>query len=86
MSGAAGERAVPDDPFLIMLNAWWEPLDFVIPAPPHRPWLASRVDTADPNAVGRTVEPSPRVSLIGSSLLVLRGTHLAPADSRERQG
>ena len=31
LSGATGDHTRPDDPFLIMLNAWWEPLDFTIP-------------------------------------------------------
>jgi isoamylase len=77
MSGATGEHAAPDDPFLIMLNAWWESLDFAIPAPlTDRGWHVE-VDTADPNAVGRTIEPSAPVSLIGRSLMLLRGTQPA---------
>jgi isoamylase len=31
MSGATGDDTRPDDPFLLMFNAWWEPLDFTIP-------------------------------------------------------
>jgi glycogen operon protein len=32
LSGATGEAASADEPFLLMLNAWWEPLDFVVPS------------------------------------------------------
>jgi glycogen operon protein len=39
-----------DDDFLVLFNAWWEPLDFVIP--PTRPGLAWRaeMDSYDPAA------------------------------------
>ena len=31
LSGATGDDTAPDDPFLLMLNSWWEPLDFKVP-------------------------------------------------------
>ena len=33
LSGATGDPTRPDDPFMLMLNSWWEPLDFTIPDP-----------------------------------------------------
>ncbi|BBH68405.1 glycogen operon protein GlgX homolog [Actinoplanes sp. OR16] len=63
-----------DDDFLVLVNSWWEPLDFVLP--PTRPdarWTAE-IDSYDPGAVngqdvrgaGETVTLGPR------SVVVLR--------------
>ena len=40
--------ARPDDPFLTMLNAWWEPLDFSVPEALRSFEWRVEVDTADP--------------------------------------
>ena len=43
-----------DDDFLVLVNSWWEPLDFTLP--PTRPgaqWQAE-IDTFDPAAPGST--------------------------------
>jgi isoamylase len=32
LSGSTGDDAHPDDPFLLMLNAWWEPLNSASPS------------------------------------------------------
>ncbi len=74
MSGATGEHSAPDDPFLFMLNAWWEPLDFSIPVPLRDLSWRVEIDTADPTAAGRSAEPSVPLTLIGRSLMLLRGT------------
>ena len=66
--------ARPDDPFLVLLNAWWEPLEFNVPEPLRDLGWRIEVDTADPSAAGRAVDPSAAVPLIGRSLLLLRGT------------
>jgi isoamylase len=77
LSGAAGDDAPTDDPFLVMFNAWWEPLDFSVPESLRsRDWQIT-VDTADPAAVDRAIDPSAGVSLTGRSLMLLEGT--APA-------
>ena len=31
LSGDTGDPTRPDDPFLILINAWWEPLAFTVP-------------------------------------------------------
>ncbi len=37
-----------DDDFMVMVNAWWEPLDFVLPATrPGAQWQAE-IDSNDP--------------------------------------
>jgi glycogen operon protein len=77
LSGATGDDADPDDPFLWMLNAWWEPLNFSVPESLR--YLAWRIeaDTADPSAAGRSVEASAALPLTGRSLMLLRGTESA---------
>jgi glycogen operon protein len=73
LSGATGDDNGPlDDPFLIMFNAWWEPLAFTVP-PSLRslPWQIE-IDTADPAGAGRAVDAMAPVTLVGRSLLALR--------------
>jgi len=39
-----------DDDFLVLVNSWWEPLDFVLPATrPGAQWQAE-IDSYDPTA------------------------------------
>jgi pullulanase/glycogen debranching enzyme len=52
LSGVTGDDARPDDPFLWMLNAWWEPLDFSVPESLRGPGWLVEVDTGDPGASG----------------------------------
>ena len=41
-----------DDDFLVLVNAWWEPLDFTLPdTRPQAEWRAE-IDTFDPAAAG----------------------------------
>jgi isoamylase len=73
-TGPEGQPLLDDD-FLVLVNGWWEPLEFTIPD--YRPGLAWRaeIDTFDPAAVaqpplrraGDLVTVGPR------SVLVLRG-------------
>jgi isoamylase len=72
---AADGSPMVDDDFLVLVNAWWEPLQFTIPD--HRTGLAwqAEIDSFDPGAVvsaprrraGDCVTVGPR------SVLVLRG-------------
>ena len=65
-----------DDDFLVLVNAWWEPLDFTIP--PTRAgqaWLAE-IDTHDPAAAARTAgsrQAGDKVTVGSRSVAVLRG-------------
>ncbi len=77
LSGDTGDDAHPDDPFLVMFNAWWEPLDFSVPASLRDVAWQIEVDTADPTAAGRPVDPSAAVPLTGRSLMLLRGAQAA---------
>ena len=76
---AADGTLLLDDDFLILVNAWWEPLDFTIPqARPGQSWQLA-VDSYDPHrATGdRAAAPSQRaedrVTVGPRSVCVLRG-------------
>jgi len=64
-----------DDDFLLMVNAWWEPLEFVIPATrPGQVWHGE-LDTFDPT---RDPVPAPlsaggTVTVGARSVVLLRG-------------
>jgi isoamylase len=78
---AADGALLIDDDFLVLVNAWWEPLDFVIPA--TRAGLAWRAeidsydptvpDTAPRRCAGDPATVGPR------SVAVLRGPLVSPA-------
>jgi glycogen operon protein len=72
LSGATGDPTRPDDPFLWMINAWWEPLNFSIPEPLRDLAWHVELDTANPNGARSTLEPSGPVTLPGRSLMLLR--------------
>jgi isoamylase len=78
MSGATGDPARPDDPFLLMLNAWWEPLEFIVPQSLRGPSWQVEVDTADPSAA-RAIDAGSPVTLVGRSLMLLRSPRSAAA-------
>ena len=73
LGGATGDDGRPDDPFLVLLNAWWEPLEFRVPESLRDLDWVIEVDTVDPAASGRAVDPSAAVQLTGRSLVLLRG-------------
>jgi len=43
-----------DDDFLVLVNAWWEPLEFVLPATREQASWCTEIDTYDPAAPGRS--------------------------------
>ena len=77
LSGATGDDAHPDDPFLWMMNAWWEPLDFSVPVALRGLGWQTEIDTNDPAASDRAVDPTSSVTLTGRSLVLLRGNQPA---------
>jgi isoamylase len=72
---AADGTFLLDDDFLVLVNAWWEPLDFVLP--PIRAQASWRVeiDTYDPAATGRSgvasLRAAGRVTVGPRSVVVL---------------
>jgi glycogen operon protein len=69
-----------DDDFLVLVNAWWEPLEFLIPATRPDPAWRAEIDTYDPAAAvaapqrraGEPVTVGPR------STVVLKNPRPAP--------
>jgi isoamylase len=74
LSGSTGDHTRADDPFLLMINAWWEPLVFAIPVPLRDQHWHVEVDTAEPQAGERTVGGGDTVTLTGRSLMLLRSS------------
>lgn len=72
--GDRGER-ITDDSFLLMFNAWHEPLDFVVPVNHGKEWQVV-VDTQRPEGVapgsGRKVTQGDRLRLADRSMVVLQ--------------
>jgi isoamylase len=72
---AADGSLMVDDDFLVLVNAWWEPLQFTIPD--TRPGLAWRaeIDSFDPGTVPSAPRrrAGDRVTAGPRSVLVLRG-------------
>jgi glycogen operon protein len=66
-----------DDDFLVLVNSWWEPLDFTLPSiRPNQRWCAE-IDTFEPaTAAGSTeLRAADRRTVGPRSLVVLRGGH-----------
>jgi isoamylase len=74
LGGATGDDAHPDDPFLLMLNASWEPLDFNVPESLQDIGWRIEVDTANSGPASRLVEPSTAIPVTGRSLILLHGS------------
>ena len=78
---AADGALLIDDDFLVLVNAWWEPLDFVIPA--VRAGLAWRaeIDSYDPAApdTARQRHAGDPITVGPRSVAVLRGPLVSPA-------
>jgi len=72
LSGDTGDPKRPDDPFLLMINAWWEPLDFSVPDPQRDARWHVEVDTENPEAAPLALDPAAPVTMGGRSLLLLR--------------
>ena len=78
-TGPDGQPLLDDD-FLVLVNAWWEPLEFTVGD--CRPGLAWRaeIDTFDPAAAAGAARcrAGDRVTVGPRSVLVLRGPRLSP--------
>ena len=75
-----------DDDFLVMVNAWWEPIEFVVPEIfPGQLWHAE-IDSYDPAATAAAPErhTGDRVTIGPRSVVVLRGARpLVPPQATE---
>jgi len=72
---AADGTFLLDDDFLVLVNAWWEPLDFVLPATRAEASWHVEIDTHDPAATGRSgvasLRAAGRVTVGPRSVVVL---------------
>ena len=80
-----------DDDFLVLVNAWWEPLDFTVPSTrPDAAWQ-SEIDTSDPEEalLASGGETAPRraggdqVTVGPRSVVVLKSPRELPAAARK---
>jgi isoamylase len=69
-----------DDDFLLLVNAWWEPLDFVVPATRDNQTWHPVIDTYEPTGIAAPTEVATggRRTVRPRSIVVLRGRHTAP--------
>jgi isoamylase len=75
--------ALLDDDFLVLFNAWWEPLDFDIPSIRAGQTWHAEIDTYDPPAAATMPQrqAAERVTVGPRSVTVLRGPrHTDPAE------
>jgi glycogen operon protein len=59
---------------MILINSWWEPLDFKVPDALRDLGWRVELDTADPTVSGRGIDPSAAITLTGRSLMLLHTT------------
>ncbi|MET9734352.1 glycogen debranching protein GlgX [Streptomyces sp. NPDC006458] len=65
-------RPVLDDSFLLLLNSYWEPVDFTLPGAAYGARWSALIDTADPQGVpDETEHKAATVLTVGSRSLVL---------------
>jgi glycogen operon protein len=79
LSGEASDGQPADTPFLLMVNAWWDSLEFHLPRDARTTSWSRIVDTAQacPPARPAPVAPATGMTLAGRLLLLLQG--LTPA-------
>ena len=82
---AADGTLLVDDDFLVLVNAWWEPVEFTVPEvrPVPQDWL-TELDSYDPAVPAAAEQPrqaGDRVRVRPRSLLVLRSKAAGAATS-----
>jgi pullulanase/glycogen debranching enzyme len=78
LSGEASDGQPVDSPFLLMINAWREPLEFHLPPDARTASWSVTVDTAQ---AFPSVDPATGVTLAGRSLLLLQGARHTPGQA-----
>jgi isoamylase len=78
---AADGSPLLDDDFLVLVNAWWQPLGFTIPATRAQTTWQTAIDTYDPARPPATasLRPGDQVTVDPRSIIVLRSP--LPANS-----
>ena len=72
---AADGSDLLDDDFLMLVNAWWEPLRFVVPATRSGQEWVKEIDTFEPGAIvpAEKLGAAEPVTVGPRSVVVLRG-------------
>jgi len=76
LSGDTGDSANPNDPFLILINSWWQPLDFTVPDSLRDLGWQVEIDTRDPKTAGLEHRPVPLSSARERRLALDHGARL----------
>lgn len=66
-----------DERFMLLVNAWWEPLTFRLPTALRAERLSALVDTSRDQGATYILGPADEVVLAGRSLMFLRREGLA---------
>jgi glycogen operon protein len=71
-------RPLIDDDFLLLVNSWKEPVEFVLPTVGRSPSWVTEIDTghfaeATSDAGGKSIDAGGRVLISDFSLMLLRG-------------
>jgi isoamylase len=72
---AADGTLLVDDDFLLLVNAWWEPLDFVVPTTESGKTWTAEIDTYEPGGIAAPAHPAPgdHVRVNPRSIVLLHG-------------
>ena len=65
-----------DDDFLVLVNAWWQPLDFTVPATRAGLIWATCLDTYDPARPAAELRAGDRLTVGPRSIAVILGPRL----------
>ena len=77
---AADGTLLLDDDFLVLVNAWWEPLDFTLPVAAAQAAWHAEIDSYDPAAPARSGRPT--AALVTASPSALAPSSCSPARAR----
>jgi isoamylase len=68
-------RPLIDDDFLVLVNAWWEPIEFAIPVTRAGTQWQQEIDSYEPAAPSGSPQPAGAQVTVGPrSVCVLRGS------------
>jgi glycogen operon protein len=64
-----------DDDFLLLINAWWQPLDFALPATRAGQTWSPEIDTYEPSGIAppAIITVGEHITVRPRSIIVLRG-------------
>ena len=78
---AADGTPMLDDDFLVLVNSWWQPLDFVLPATRAEAAWRVEIDSYDPGTATIGHRAGDHVTVSPRSIVVLSSNSPAPSGS-----